>query len=213
MQNELNFADSPSSDRLSEGVLKWITRCYESMEEWKLTAADLFFASNGDSNLSRNRLAAILRSHFLDSPPKAEDVDRWKTGFSEIETVHIVPPKISVSNSPYVDWVYIADYLLLACASPTTRLEDENQRRDTDFQNVMGSYLIRKIVHDARDRMRNDASLPDADILEAIQELDPKASMANIKEARRLEKSQSAHSPPKKPLPSDPMPRYTALYF
>ena len=183
------------------------------MEEWKAKAKDVFYSSNGDSNLSRNRVASIVRTYFLETPPKPEDVQRWKTGFEEIETVHVTPPNVSASNSAYVDWLYIADYLLLACASPTEQLDEENQRRETEFQNVLGSYKIRLIVHDAREKLRNETTLTDTDILAAVKKVYPKASMANIKEARRLEKGKVFHAVPKEPIPAEQMPRYTALNF
>jgi len=183
------------------------------MEKWKAKAKEVFFSSNGDSNLSRIRVASIVRTHFLETPPEPEDVERWKKGFDEIETVHVMPPKVSPSNSAYVDWLYIADYMLLACASPTDWLDEENQRRETEYQHVLGSYRIRSIVYDARERMRHDTTLSDNDILVAVQKDHLKASMANIKEARRLEKGNVYHASPKEPIPADPMPRYTALYF
>lgn len=213
MQNGIDATQSPASDRLSDSVLEWLGRTYETMEEWKAKARDVFFSSNGDSNLSRNRVASIVRAHFLESPPKPEDVERWKAGFDEIETVHITPPNVSASNSAYVDWLYIADYLLLACASPTEQLDAENQRRETEFQNVLGSYNIRLIVYDAREKLRHDPTLTDNDVLAAVQKKHPKASMANIKEARRLEKANVFHDAPKEPIRAEPMPRYTALYF
>jgi len=213
LQNELDFTESPASDHLSCSVLEWVARTYETMEEWKAKAKDVFFSSNGDSNLSRNRVASIVRSHFLETPPKPENVQRWKTGFEEIEAIHVLPPKVSASNSAYVDWLYIADYLLLACASPTEQIDEENQRRETEFQNALGSYKIRSIVHDACGKMRNDTTISDNEILVDVQKENPKASMANIKEARRLEKGKVLHNAPKEPIPAEPMLRYTPLYF
>lgn len=213
MQNGIDATQSPDSDHLSVSVLEWLGRTYETMEEWKAKARDVFFSSNGDSNLSRNRVASIVRTHFLESPPKPEHVERWKAGFEEIETVHVTPPKVSPSNSAYVDWLYIADYLLLACASPTEQLDEENQRRESEFQNVLGSYNIRLIVHDAREMLRQHSTLTDNEVLAAVQRKHSKASMANIKEAQRLEKANVFHDVPKEPVRAEPMPRYTALYF
>ena len=109
MQNEFDFTESPASDRLSCSVLEWVARTYETMEEWKAKAKDVFYSSNGDSNLSRNRVASIVRTYFLETPPKPEDVQRWKTGFEEIETVHVTPPNVSASNSVHLGlaWVEI----------------------------------------------------------------------------------------------------------
>lgn len=80
LQNELNFNESQATDRLSDNVLAWLARTFESMEDWKAQAKDVFFSSNGDPNLSRNRVAAIVRTHFLETPPEPEDVQRWTAG-------------------------------------------------------------------------------------------------------------------------------------
>jgi len=213
MHNRTDATQSLASDRLSDSVLEWLGRTYEAMQDWKAKARDVFYSSNGDSNLPRNRVASIVRAHFLESPPKSEDVERWKAGLEEIETIRVTPPKVSASNSAYVEWLYIADYLLLACASPTERLDEENKRRETEFKNVMGSYNIRLIVYDAREELQRNPTLTDEDVFAAVQKKHPKAFMANIKEARRLEKTDAFHDVPKKPIRAEPMRRYTALYF
>lgn len=213
MQNDLRFSDKRASDRMSETVLEWIGRTFESMEKWKVTARDVFFTSNGDSNVSRNRVASIVRTYFIDTPLSPEDVKRWNADFEKTETVRVSPPKVTQSNATYVDWLYISDYLLLACASLSEELEEENQRRETEYLGVMTSYKIRLVVHEARERMRNDSAWTDEDVLASVQDLHSKASMANIKEARRLEKADVLHDLPKEPVPAAPMPRYTPLYF
>ena len=125
----------------------------------------------------------------------------------------MAPPKVSASNAAYVDWLFVADYLLLACASPSEQLEAENERRETEFQNVWSSYSIRLIVHAAREEMRQTPGLTDQDCLAAIQSRHEKVSMANIKEARRLEKMRSALEPPRSPTRAEPMRPYCSLFF
>ena len=212
-QNAFDFADSPASDRQSGSILEWLARSYETMDDWKTKARRVFLSSNGDSSLSRNRVASMVRRHFLETPPKAEDVLCWKAGFEDTATVHVTPPKVSESNSAYVDWLYVADYLLLSCALPTDELEEENQRRETEFQSVLGSYNRRLTVHDAREEMRSHRDSSDEDILASVEKNHPTRRWRTSRKARRLEKANAYHAVPKEPTPADPIPRYTPLYF
>lgn len=213
MTQESELPHALTADRLSETVLDWLGRSYQTIEEWKAFARGVFFAANGDSNVSRNRVASLVRSHLLESSPTPASVNRWSPGIEVIETVVVSPPKINASNAAYVDWLYVADYLLLACASPSEQLDEENQRRETEYQSVWGSYSIRLVVHAAREEMRRGAGLTDDECLAAIHSRHPKASMANIKEARRLEKTRTALEPPTAPIRAEPMRPYTSLFF
>lgn len=209
----LDLTGSPPSDRLSEDVLEWLARSFETIEKWKEIAANLYFSANGDSNLARNRVATLVRSHFIDSPPSSEDVKRWSTDVQNIETMRVSPPKISASNAAYVDWLYVADYLLLACACPSDQMDEENQRRETDFQIVWSSYCIRLIVHAAREDLRQSPEVEDEELLKSIRSRHPKASLANIKEARRLEKVRAALALPQAPERAEPLRPYVSLFF
>src|SRR5438093_546096 len=101
MQTILEFEKPPEIDNTAGAALKWIYRCYETMDEWKSKATKLFFSLNGDSAATCNRLALELRRYF-ESGPKPEDVKNWNKDFSVVETVHATPPKITASNSAYV---------------------------------------------------------------------------------------------------------------
>ena len=142
-----------TSDQSTVTALEWFARTYESMEEWKGKAREVFYSTNGNSEVTRNRVAAMVRYYFVETLQKAEDVKRWKKGGKETDIIHVVPPKISASNSAYVDWGYIADYLLLACAALSDELDAENQLRDTEYRTAFDSYRIRTMVHDARSLM------------------------------------------------------------
>lgn len=209
----IDLSAAPPSDRLSKNILAWLARTYGVLEEWKDKSRELFLATNGDSNLSRIRLAAVVRAYFLQTPPMAENVNRWTGGFEEVETVHMVPPKVSASNATYVDWLYIADYLLLGCSSPFEQFDAENRRRETEFQSVNDSYKIRLVVYKTREEMRRDSSLADGEVLSKVKKVYSNASLANIKEARRLQQAKVTHEMPKEPMPVRLIPRYTALYF
>ena len=211
--NQLVLEGLETSDQSSITALEWFARSYESMEEWKKKAREVFYSTNGNSDVTRNRVAAMVRFYFVETPPKAEDVKRWKTGGKEIETIHVVPPKISASNSAYVDWGYVADYLLLACAALSDELDAENQLRDTEYRTAFDSYRIRTMVHDARTLMREISNATETELLKLLTAKHDKAALAHIKEAKRLERGDVRYAPPKAPTPSTPMPRYVPLYF
>ncbi len=202
-----------TSDQSTATALEWIARSYESMEEWKKKAREVFYCMNGNSEVTRNRVAAIVRFYFVETPPKAEDVKRWKQGGKETEIVHVVPPKISASNSAYVDWVHVADYLLLPCAALSEELDAENQLREAEYRTAFDSFKIRTMVHDARTLMRETPNATESELLALLTAKHDKAALAHIKEAKRLERANVRYAPPKAPTPSTPMPRYVPLYF
>ena len=183
------------------------------MEQWKHTGKELFFSLNGQSDVARNRLASVIRKYFVETPPVAEDVRRWKRDSTELETIRVVPPKISVSNSAYVDWGYLSDYVLLACAAVSEELEEENQKRASEYRQILESYNIRLAVFDARTIIRERTDLTDADVLAQLQTKHEKAAAAHVKEARKLERNEVRYASPKPPKDSPEMPRYMPLYF
>ena len=72
MQSELPFSEMPASDRLAPQVLGWLARSFETIKEWRAKAAEIFFSSNGDSAVSRNRVAVVVRDYFANESLKAE---------------------------------------------------------------------------------------------------------------------------------------------
>ena len=141
--------EAPDWNRLADSPIlttpiAWIARSFESAEQWKKRAGEVFFSVNGDSNVARNRVAAIVREYFIALPTEPEAVRRWKKGCNEIETISMRPPKVSESNAAYFDWVNIADFLLLGCNSLIEDLP-ENQTRDKEYRDVLESFRIRNI--------------------------------------------------------------------
>jgi len=208
-------------DRFSAGVNAWLMRCYETQETWKKKARKVFMDFNGESVLSRIRVAAMVRKYFLEERPQAEEVDRWNEFYEQIEKVHVEPPGISGSNAGYVDWLYVADYLLLACAGITDEITEEHQLRETEYQQSWSSYQLRLAVYAARTLIKEHPQMDDDGIKklldERIKELlnDPrkKASNANVEEARRLDAAGLPHVEPMQPERPKPMPRYKSIYF
>ena len=145
--------------------------------------------------------------------PNAEDVRSWKLDSTEQETTHVTPPKISASNSAYVDWGYLADYVLLCCAAVSEELEEENQLRALEYRQLFESYCIRLAVFDARTIIRANPELNDDDVLTQLKTKHKKAAAAHVKEARKLERNAVRYVPPKAPRESPEMNRYVPLYF
>ena len=190
-------------------VLGWLARTYEVHQEWIRKARDVFFNSNGDSELSRQRLATIVRTYFIDQKPAPEEVDRW-AGLLPVKE-KVVPPKVTPSNASYYDWLKVADYLLLPCASLDDEYLAENQRRESDYQQSLGSYTLRMQVNAAREAIRENPADDEVKILAIIQEKHAKASLANVKEAKRLEAKGEPLRNPTEPKRVSEMPRYKSL--
>ncbi len=183
------------------------------MEYWKKRGKEIFLSANGQRQVSRNRLACEIRRYFVETPPKPEDVQRWTSDGKSIETVRVVPPKINASNSAYIDWNYIADYVLLACSVMDEDFEAENQIRQDEYRSLYDSYVIRKSVHDARIAIRSNPKLDDDGLMEQLKKGNPKIALAHIKEARRLEKIDDRFKEPTAPEPSPPLEPYEPQYF
>ena len=218
MQEELYSSEPMETDDTPDASatpIQWLLRSYETSVEWKAKAKDVFFSVNGDSNLARNRIAGIVRNYFIENKNRLvpEDVGRWKDGENVVEKGRFVPPKISESNATYVDWVYIADFLLLPFISLQEELDAENQRRETEFDNAMRSYKKRLAVEEAREAIRHDSLSTDAAILESLKSGHPDASLAAVKVARRLEKANVLEPKAREPVKAAPMPFYKPLYF
>lgn len=213
MSEQLAPPVAESSDPTTDACMKWLTKNYESMEQWKNLARDVFFSVNGESNVARNRVASMLRSRFLSIDEQETVVTRWKEGLADSEQVAIPVPKINASNASYIDWVFLADYLLLACASLSDRLETENQKRESEFQLAEGSFALRSIIYAARRKMQQEAELSDEEILLQVRQEYPKAAMANVKEARKLERGKFKIQVPIAPKQGTPLARYVSLYL
>lgn len=211
--SQLNFDETDEVEPLTATAVAWIARSYESMEHWKRKGEELFLSLNGQSDVARNRLASILRKHFLESKLSAEEVTRWKARSVEKHTSRVTPPKVSASNSAYVDWCYIADYVLLGCASTSDAMETENQNRLSEYRQCLDSYNIRLAVYDARTIIRENKGIDDSEVLTRLQEKHDKAAAAHVKEARRLERNKCRYAPPQKPTESPGIPCYIPLYF
>lgn len=192
--------------------IDWIDRSYESLEEWKKKAREVYFSVNGDSNVARNRVAAMARKYFVALPTAPEVVRRWKKGSDEVEAITMLPPKVTESNSAYFDWLHIADFLLLACNSVVEELP-ENQTRDDEFRTVLESFRIRSVVFHARKKIVATPELPDDEVLASLKLDHPTAALAHIKAARKLEREDAPNLLPREPRPPSHIARFEPIYF
>ena len=211
--DQMHFDGLESPEQSTMTAIQWLARSNESMEQWKRTGKELFFSLNGHSDIARNRLASVIRKYFVETPPNAEDIRRWKRDSTEQETIRVTPPKITASHSAYIDWGYLADYVLLACAADNEELEEENQLRALEYRQSFESYCIRLAVFDARTIIRANPELNDNDVLTQLKMKHDKTAAAHVKEARKLERNAARYSPPKEPRISPEMSRYVPLYF
>ena len=212
-QHEFAFEENTGADRLSNGVLQWLARSYETLLHWRDRASDTYLGSNGDSALARNRVAFEIRAYFLQEDLATEKLPRWRPGFESQELLEVTPPKVSPSNAAYVDWIRVADYLLLGVASPTEPLDRANQQRETEFQTAHGSWRIRHVVYCGAVALRDNTDMTDDALLARLKKEHPDASMANIKEARRVARDGHPLQPPQEPPPASTMRPYEPLCF
>jgi len=200
--------DSP----LPRTPIEWVARSYESSEQWKRQAREVFLSVNGESNVARNRVAALVRDYFIGLPAEPEAVRRWKKGCDEIETIIMQPPKVSASNAAYFDWLHIADFLLLACASQNDDLP-ENQTRDSEYRAVLESFRIRNIVFHVRKVLTSALGVTDQEVLSLLEPVHPSIALAHVKEARRLERSGFPDNQPFELAPPSHVPLFVSIYF
>ncbi len=210
--NETTSDEILFSDSLSTGASEWLSRTFEVREEWKQRGQEIFFAVNGESNVARNRLAAIIRNYFLRTELAPETVHRWASDSRTPVPVQVAPPKITASNSAYIDWHAVADYILMPCSVMFEEIAAENQKREAEFRLVYDSYLLRVIIYHARMIIQNTPEITEDELLKKIQENNKDAAMAHVKEAKKLERGKSPLFLPKEPQRPSLLSRYTSLH-
>lgn len=204
------------TDRTS-AICHWLKRSYKIEQQWSEKATRIYLESQGDAILARTVLASDVRRHFLVDKPSEETVERWNEGHTEIDKILVTPPKISESNAAYVDWLYVADYLLLCCGSTRDEFDQVNSVRQGQFRSLLQSYFLRQFVIDAIGLIEREAGISDEDIVKRLKSLatdeDIQPSLASVKEARRWLKD--GVNP--KAVVRPEMPReiaiYQAIYF
>ena len=211
MQIDFQFLDRLPQDDVPASPVDWLLRSYDSFVEWKTRARDEYIRLNGDSHAARNRVAWVVRNYFTESKLSQEQVGRWKG--NEIVYVHLTPPNITDSNATYVDWIYIADVLLIHCAAEHDDIDQENQRRDTEYQRAYNSYRLRIAVEEAQEAIQEAPGAADEVILAALLGTHLDASMATVKEARKRVKSKSTFPKAELPHRGAPIAPFVPLYF
>lgn len=192
-------------------VHEWLTKDCPSAEYWKEIGKELYLVSDGDCVLTRHRLADVLRRSISKLQPGPVTYEKWKDDFSEITKVEIESPGIGATNDAYVDWLRIADYLLLAAASTWPKLDEENQRRRTMYDQARRGYEARTIVKAVAAYLEEHPKAPDGDIQAALKH---DVGQVHIAQAKKV----TPHTSGREIVEQGPeMPaqieRYKPLYF
>ncbi len=199
-------------DDPTAAVLQWIARSYESYRRWRERGREIYLACNGEARLARVRIAAEVRQAVASADPRSEgDEEPCDLPLLEGATADASLP--SAARLLYVDWVLVADYVLLACREPFAALIQENTRRKEEYRRMWESFIRRRWVIAARKLMRRDAERTVEEILAALKTRHPRITRANVLEARRQER---AGVPLRRPFrPSRPrlLRPYSPVYF
>jgi len=214
---------NPKTDSLdsmtnrTEAVCHWLKRSYEISQEWNKVAMEIYLQSQGDSVLARTVMASRVRSHFITDKPQTETIRRWNKGHTEIEDVTITPPKVIESNAAYIDWFYVADYLLLCCGTTRDEFDDVNTVRRAQFRSLLQSYLLRSYVIEAIELMEQDSSLSNDQIVEQLKmkakNEESQPSLATVKEAKRWMRAAEMPTNVIRPEAPAEVELYQSLYF
>lgn len=195
-------------------VHEWLTKDHPTSEYWKDIGREMYLVSNGDGVLARHRLADALRRSISKLQPGVVTYDKWNEDFSAIVKVEIKSPDISTSHEAYVDWLRIADYLLLAAASTYPRLEDDNQRRKTMYDQSRRGYESRAIVMAVAAYLQANPSATDGEIQTALDRDDREVAQIHIAQAKKI----TPHTSGREIIEREPevpqqLNRYASIYF
>ena len=186
-------------------ICHWLKRSYETKQVWEKVSVDIYISAQGIPVLARTELAGQLRSHFKNEDLATETLKLWNKSHTTIVNVEVIPPKINDSNAAYIDWLYVADYLLICCGTPRAEFDDINTTRRAQYRSVLQSYFLRKFVIDAIDILRSDPARLDIEIVKQLKiqagENEIQPSLVTVKEAKRWLRAGVTPTEPKKPEP------------
>lgn len=191
-------------------VMEWISKDFESYSYWTNLGQEMFLFANGNCEVTRYRVADALRRSVTRQPPGQVQVQRWNDDFSSIVTIDVEPPAVTVANQLHVDWIRIADYVLLAAKDPFDRLDDENQRRKELGDWVTNSFEKRQLARKIKAFIAENPELSDDQVIEAMRKENKDVLKANIVLARKLADSNLDEL---EPTPLEAIAGYKSLYF
>ena len=196
-------------------VLDWLTKDYETGEYWKDIGKEIHLASNGDSTLTRYRLADTLRRSMSKLQPGPVKYEKWNSDFTEVVTAEIDAPAISVSNETYVDWIRLADYLLLAAAvAEWPKRDEENQRRKMIYDQCRRGYEARMIVKAVAEYLEKHPTATDKDIKASLNRDGREILQVHISHAKKIVPHTSGREiVEQEPEPPAEIKPYMPLYF
>lgn len=196
----------------TRALCHWLKRSFKTSEEWADKATHIYLDANGDDALSRTILATEIRRHFIADSPGSEEIDRWNEGHTETERVLVVAPKITEANAAYVDWLYVADYLLLCCGTPRDEFDEVNTGRRGMHGKLAQSHRLRSLVAEAIKLLEADDGIDDERAVEQLKKIDKDASFATLKEARRWLKAKARPLPSAEPAEPPMIGLYKSIY-
>lgn len=187
-------------DGLTQSILDYLTRSYEEYVAWTTKAKDVFLSVNGDSAVARCRVAYIVRQSISKRLEAGESV----IGLS----------KSKLQKLGYVDWLFVADYLLIPLASSENEdIKNENAQRKVEYGAIYDSYELRNRLYEARKLIRSHPNATNKEVLALLKETFPDASLANVSEARQQEKKGAGLERPVPPDKPKDLPPYESVFF
>jgi len=194
-------------------VLDWITKDFETCEYYKNVGKELYLVSNGDSVITRYRLADLMRRNMSKLQPRPVKYQTWNDDYTEIITVEMTPAEITTANEAYVDWLRLADYLLLAAAGPSEKLDQENQRRRTMYEASQRGYQARKIVESVAKYLKENPEATDKDIKSALNDDGREVLQIHIQQAKKIPSPHGREIIEQPPEAPAEIGSYKTLYF
>ncbi len=197
-------------------VLDWITKDYDTWEYWKRIGMDLHIACNGDSALTRYRLADLMRRSMSKLPHGPIEFQTYNDDCTGKITITIDPSEITASNEVYGDWLRLADYMLLAAAAPWPKLDEENQRRRAIHEQYQRGYEARMIVEAVAEYSKDHPRASEKEIRTALNRDGREVLQIHIQQAKKIPVPGGNYGreivevPPQPPAELKP---YSNLYF
>ena len=116
----------------TDEMVGWLYRDFESYENWKARGREIFLQVDGSSDGARKTLASDLCKYACGEKRKLVNVRNWREDLSEIVVHRVKPPDVSTSNCKEIEWLEIADYILLAASGGWEGIQIDNQRRSAE---------------------------------------------------------------------------------
>jgi len=193
----------------SEQVLRWLCRDFDTTEKWKRQARSVFLKSMGDSTLARYYLADDIRQEITgtaESPPPSVS-SQEEEGFTLKAADR---PKVT---PPYVNWIWVADYFLLAAANEWDELDEENQKRRDAYRRTIDGWEARKKVSAVRKYLEGHPKADNEEVKAELKRSGSEIANIQISLARKVPYDTCPGKPELEPELPPFLGPYQSLYF